>query len=184
MLMWINVLITHRSDGIFAHRSIDYSRWPNCNTPHHAYAQRGRQRQTKLHETFAHCTHYTSAEPKQRDREREREISLISTELLSKIPLYYGGESVKLHECRSREAGGWSEAYTMHISLCTTVFFSWVFERSCTNMATPSMYLCRTTLLYKACENTDVWYSVFHCRGKVSAAPVVSLMSLDWRHNR
>ena len=51
-----------------------------------------------------------------------------------------------------------------------------------------SIYLQTATEFYKASESTDVWYSVFHWpsagRSTVSAAPVVSLKTLDCRQNR
>lgn len=92
-----------------------------------------------------------------------------------------GAAWVQLHQ----RGLGCSPVYTLHISLYMTVCLSWVFllfrEAVQTKVPVrPFFYLCSTTLLYKACENTDVWYSVFHCGGKVSAAP----MRLVSRQNR
>lgn len=59
-----------------------------------------------------------------------------------------------------------------------------VFGRGKANSVSLCIYLCKTMELYKASENTDVWYSAFHCRNTISSAPVLSLKSLDCRHNR
>lgn len=66
-----------------------------------------------------------------------------------------------------------------------TIFLSWFFvfflEKLYKLKGQSVHFLIKssTTPLYKACENTDVWYSVFHCGGKVSAvASSVSPMRL------
>lgn len=69
----------------------------------------------------------------------------------------------------------------MHISFLITTFINVFFERGNANRVSLSIYLCRTIELYKASENTS---GIQHFTTGVSVAPVVSLKSLDCRHNR
>lgn len=99
MLMWINVLITHRSDGIFCQPINGLFQMAGLKTHHTMYTHRMEDNIRRNYTGHLHIA--LTAQTQQRTQtERQR-----STELLSKIPLYYEriGE-----ECRSTEVGGWS----------------------------------------------------------------------------